>query len=417
MKILTTGDWHLGNMFHGNDRLVEHRHFFTWLLDLIEAEHPDALLVAGDVFDNANPSAAVQSAYYGFLADATHICPDMQIVITAGNHDSASRLEAPRALLSRYSVEVRGTVCRQWTQTDHGGEWVIDFDDLIIPLASRDDQRVAVLAVPFLRTDVVQNTGGYSAGVADFLRRLTARARKLYPEHTLVMMAHMYASGADIAASGHSEKILIGGQEEVNIDSWPDHPDYLTCGHIHKRQQIWRTQWARYTGSILPMSFAEARYHHGVDILTIDAPHRVTAGFVEYTPQHPLCVLPEGDELLSPSRLSKLIDNTLPDRIGGALSEKFVYLTLRVPFDKFSSDRIRQIEALVQKKDAVLCRIEKQMPQLDITTIDSATTVTSVDDILNRDPLDTLREAFVARHNTPMTARQQALLSDMLSSL
>ena len=87
MKIIATSDWHLGNLFHGNDRLQEHRHFFRWLLDCIIEEQPDALLVAGDVFDNGNPSAAAQSAYYELLADMTKVCPDMQIVITAGNHD------------------------------------------------------------------------------------------------------------------------------------------------------------------------------------------------------------------------------------------------------------------------------------------------------------------------------------------
>ena len=77
MKIIATSDWHLGNLFHGNDRLPEHRHFLQWLLAKLEELRPDALLVAGDVFDNGNPSAASQAAYYEFLADATRICPEM----------------------------------------------------------------------------------------------------------------------------------------------------------------------------------------------------------------------------------------------------------------------------------------------------------------------------------------------------
>ena len=122
MKIIATSDWHLGNLFHGNDRLEEHRDFLSWLLERLEEERPDALLVAGDVFDNGNPSAAAQEAYYEFLADATQRCPGMTIVITAGNHDSASRLEAPRALLSRHRVEIRGNVHREWkTREEEGG--------------------------------------------------------------------------------------------------------------------------------------------------------------------------------------------------------------------------------------------------------------------------------------------------------
>ena len=64
MKIIATGDWHLGNLFHGNDRLPEHKHFLQWLLQQIHEQQPDALLVAGDVFDNGNPSAAAQTIYY-----------------------------------------------------------------------------------------------------------------------------------------------------------------------------------------------------------------------------------------------------------------------------------------------------------------------------------------------------------------
>ena len=85
MKLITTSDWHIGNLFHGNDRLPEHKHFLKWLLQRIEEQHPDALLIAGDVFDNGNPSAAAQSAYYEFLADATQASPQMQIIITAGS--------------------------------------------------------------------------------------------------------------------------------------------------------------------------------------------------------------------------------------------------------------------------------------------------------------------------------------------
>ena len=82
MKIIATSDWHLGNLFHGNDRLSEHEHFLKWLLQQLEEHRPEALLVAGDIFDNGNPSAAAQSLYYNFLYQATTICPTMKIIIT-----------------------------------------------------------------------------------------------------------------------------------------------------------------------------------------------------------------------------------------------------------------------------------------------------------------------------------------------
>ena len=417
MKIITTSDWHLGNMFYGNDRLPEHRHFLQWLLKQIVEQQPDALLIAGDVFDNGNPSAASQSAYYEFLADVTSNCPNIQMVITAGNHDSASRLEAPRPLLARYKVEIRGSVHRTWEKTEDGGMWVNNYDDLIIPIRNADGEEVIVLAVPYLRSDVVQSAN-YSQGVNRFLRELTQRARELYPDRQLVMMAHMYAKGADIATKDASEKIVIGGQEEVAMEGWNNHPDYLTCGHIHKRQHIWNTNWARYTGSILPMSFAEVGYKHGVDMIMLNDNKKISVDFLEYIPQHCLRILPEADEDLSLAKLKKLIDTNLRTRDESEkLTEKFDYVMLKVKLERVNNDALKELEDYVTSKDAVLCRIQKIIPSIDLTTIIGNQSLTTIDDILDRNPMETLKEAYAIQHNSEMSDSQTALLQDLLANI
>ena len=399
MKIIATSDWHLGNMFHGNDRLPEHQHFLSWLLSQIEEQQPDALLIAGDVFDNGNPSAASQSAYYGFLADAGERCPTMQIVITAGNHDSANRLEAPRALLTRHRVEVRGVIKREWVQTGEQGEWLTDYTDLMLPVKNSDGEQVVILTVPYLRNDVI-NSGSYSEGVNRFLRSLTSQARRKYPDTPLLMMAHMYAKGAVIASKDASEKIIVGGAEEVNMDGWTDHPDYLTCGHIHKRQHIWNTDWARYTGSVLPMSFAEVDYHHGVDLVTL-ALNMYTQGL------HPQ---------LTPAKLKKLIDTELDVRTDGKLDDHFAYVMLKVKLEKVSNDDLAALEEHLATKNAVLCRVQRIVAQLDHSTLSGSEHIQSIDDILNRNPLDTLKEAFAVK-NKAMSEHQEQMLSQLLQSI
>ena len=446
MKILATSDWHLGNLFHGNDRLPEHKHFLKWLLGQIAEQKPDALLIAGDIFDNGNPSAAAQTVYYEFLADATQLCPNMQVIITAGNHDSASRLEAPRPLLTRYHVEIRGNVRKIWQQGESedddktGGHWLYSFDDLIIPVTNEAGEEVIILAVLFLRSDVVQNTS-YSQGVNDFLRELTAEARKKHPGRKCIMMAHMYAKGSDIAKKDASEKIIIGGQEDVDLEGWNDHPDYMTCGHIHKRQHIWNTNWARYTGSILPMSFAEKDYMHGIDLITISSEEKkgddeikenrtneaetgncknkskdIKVDFLEYKPQHSLRILPENEEELTLKKWQKLINSELSERMNGELSNHFDYVMLKVKQEKLSNEDIKELENLVNEKDAVLCKIQRIVPQLDLSTIQGSQQITSIEDIVNRPPLDTLKEAFAIKHNAPMNERQEKMLSDLLTT-
>ena len=416
MKIICTSDWHLGNLFHGNDRLPEHRHFLSWLLARTKEQHPDALLIAGDIFDNGNPSAAAQSAYYEFLADATETCPDMNVVIIAGNHDSASRLEAPRALLTRHKVEIRGNIHRSWVANEDGGNWVINYDDLMIPINGGDGSQAIVLTVPYLRSDVVQNAN-YSEGVNTILRELTAKAREKYRDSPLIMIAHMYAKGADIAKSDASEKIVIGGQEEVNMQGWDEHPDYFACGHIHKRQHIWNTDWAHYSGSVLPMSFAEKDYHHGVDMVTIENGTKPHIEFLEYKPQHKLMFLPETEEELTFKKLEKRINAELQNKTEDKLDDNFVYLVLKVTLEKVNNDAIKELEALIGTKNAVLCKIQKIIPELDITTISGSQHLQSIDDILNRDPLDTLKETFVVKNGKEMTDHQEKMLTDLLNSL
>ena len=416
MKIICTSDWHLGNLFHGNDRLPEHRHFLSWFLARIKEQHPDALLIAGDIFDNGNPSAAAQSAYYEFLADATETCPDMNVVIIAGNHDSASRLEAPRALLTRHKVEIRGNIHRSWVANEDGGNWVINYDDLMIPINGGDGSQAIVLTVPYLRSDVVQNAN-YSEGVNTILRELTAKAREKYRDSPLIMIAHMYAKGADIAKSDASEKIVIGGQEEVNMQGWDEHPDYFACGHIHKRQHIWNTDWAHYSGSVLPMSFAEKDYHHGVDMVTIENGTKPQIEFLEYEPQHKLMFLPEAEEELTSKKLEKRINAELQNKTEDKLDDNFVYLVLKVTLEKVNNDAIKELEALIGTKNAVLCKIQKIIPELDITTISGSQHLQSIDDILNRDPLDTLKETFVVKNGKEMTDHQEKMLTDLLNSL
>lgn len=127
MKILHTADWHLGQTFYEYDRREEHLHFFEWLKQQIKQHEIDVLLIAGDVFDSPNPSAESQRMYYRFLREVTAGNPSLQIIIIAGNHDSAARLEAPNPLLENLNITVRGIVRRN-------AESNIDLQHLIVPI-------------------------------------------------------------------------------------------------------------------------------------------------------------------------------------------------------------------------------------------------------------------------------------------
>ena len=126
MKFLHTADWHIGILFHEFDRTYEHQQFLNWLNETLVEQAVDVLLISGDIFDISNPSAASLRMFYNFLKAATENNPSLQIIITAGNHDSASRLEVAKPLLNE-QVHIIGMIER----TDTGD---IHYENLLIPI-------------------------------------------------------------------------------------------------------------------------------------------------------------------------------------------------------------------------------------------------------------------------------------------
>ena len=129
LRIIHTADWHLGHHLQGVSRDYEHQQFLDWLLLQLEQRQVDVLVVAGDIFDTANPSAAAQAQLYEFIVKARNKCPQIDIILLGGNRDSASRLDAPGGLFSALGVSVVGGLTR-----DPQGEF--DWQRLLIPLSN-----------------------------------------------------------------------------------------------------------------------------------------------------------------------------------------------------------------------------------------------------------------------------------------
>lgn len=267
-RILHTSDWHLGHTLRDLSRQREHEAFLAWLLDQIDAKQADALLVAGDIFDVANPTAQAQRQLYDFLARARRRFPDLGIVLIGGNHDSASRLDAPDPLLRELRVHVVGGLPR-------GPDRVLDLDRLLVPLRDRAGAVAAwVVAVPYLRTSDLDPIDADGVdGLIEGVRRVyaeslaTARARR-QPGQALVAMGHAYMTGT--ALSELSERKILGGnQHALPVDIFPDDVAYVALGHLHLAQQVGRPN-VRYSGSPIPLDIAEATYPHQVVLVELE---------------------------------------------------------------------------------------------------------------------------------------------------
>lgn len=260
LKLLHTADWHLGHYLHGVSRHFEHQQFLQWLLNTLLEEHIDALIVAGDIFDSANPSAAAQAQFYDFLVQAKRQQPQLDIVLIGGNHDSASRLDAPSALLNALGVQVVGGVPRT--------DGIPDWQRVIVPLHNADGEIAAWCgAMPFLRhadlppsDDDQPLLSGVKAHYADLLTAMRAKAEN---KHALVMTGHCYMANG--ALSELSERKILGGnQHALPVDIFPEDVTYVALGHLHLPQTVAGLAHIRYSGSPIPLSFDESHYPHQV---------------------------------------------------------------------------------------------------------------------------------------------------------
>ena len=263
MKIIHTADWHIGQNFYEYDRKAEHLLFLKWLKKITKTLFVDVLMIAGDIFDSPNPSAESQKTYYSFLRDITNENPRLQVIIIAGNHDSAARLEAPNPLLEIMNVTTRGVI-------KHTTDGNIDYNDLIIPLNTGG----YCLAVPYLRQGDYPEAESYSKSVKSMYNELYSLATEKISgkndEFTpIVAMGHLHAAGAEISENDRSERTIIGGLEYVSSDTFPDEIAYTALGHLHRGQKVSGCENIRYSGAPIPMSFAEKNNRQGVVFINL----------------------------------------------------------------------------------------------------------------------------------------------------
>ncbi|HLE18413.1 MAG TPA: exonuclease SbcCD subunit D C-terminal domain-containing protein [Syntrophales bacterium] len=277
MKFLHTSDWHLGRALYGRKRYDEYEAFLNWQAALIESENIDVLLVAGDVFDNSTPSNHAQELYYRFLCRVA-AAPNRHVVVTAGNHDSPSFLNAPRELLKFLNVHVVGCASE------------FPENEVIVIAGSDDEPRLIVCAIPYLRDrDIRTAEAGESIEDKDrkIMEGIRAHYRMVYDAAEekrsllkkpvpIVAMGHLYTEGGRTVDGDGVRELYIGSLLHVGMDVFPECIDYLALGHLHIPQTVGGSDFIRYSGSPLPIGFGEAAQEKSVVLVEFsDEPPKV----------------------------------------------------------------------------------------------------------------------------------------------
>lgn len=354
MRILHTADWHLGHTLHELDRELEHDAFLAWLTSTLHTHAVDALLIAGDVFETANPPASAQRRWYRLLATLRAELPRLEIVVVGGNHDSAARLDAPRPILEALRVHVVGGLPR-----DEAGRW--DPASLLLPLHGADGEIAAwCVAMPYLRTaDLPAAPEGAGDPLIDGVRRLYTEAVDLarerrQPGQALVLMGHCYMVGT--AISDLSERRILGGnQHALPADIFPADVSYVALGHLHKAQAVGGRPEVRYSGSPLPLSFTEVDYSHQVLRVDLDgeAPAVVTPLPVPRAVEM-LRIPPAGPR---PWEEVEPLLRRLPARLPGQPEATRPWLEVRVELPRPRADLKARVEEALEGRAARLVKL------------------------------------------------------------
>jgi exonuclease SbcD len=360
---------------------------------------PDVLLIAGDIFDSPNPSAESQKIYYKFLHEVTAENPDLQIIIVAGNHDSAARLEAPNPLLEDMNVIVKGVVRRRPDGT-------IDGRDLLIPIVKNEEIVAWCLAVPYLRQGDYPAAENYVQGIELMYEALYDELESVRtPYQAVIVTGHLQTKNALLSDKDRSERAIIGGLECVPASIFEgDDIAYVALGHLHRCQKVAGHDNIQYAGSPLPMSFAEKNYEQGINLVKCSGNKLVTVERIRFEPPVKLLSLPA-----DPKPLNDVLNEIakLPD---GTITAHSPYLEIKVLLtEPEPSIRYRIENALKEKSVKLACTTSHK---LDVDEKPSLTM--EYDELQEINPVEIAKIAYRNQYDNEMPENLQDLLQSVI---
>lgn len=237
----------MGHTFYEYDRHVEQQDMLRQIKEIVRQRKPDLFLLCGDVFHTSQPSAYVQKMLVDALTEIHNLHPEMTIVMTSGNHDSATRHEVFRSPWKEMRIHAVGMIDKE------------NPDSHIIEVPGQG----IVIAVPYVHERNMPE---------GFIRQLLDTANSHNTEGLpVILTAHTSVSGFDFKGHEDVYENSVGGIEYISLEEIGEGYDYLALGHIHHAQTIKAgRKHARYCGSPLPISFDET-YPHSVTWIEIES--------------------------------------------------------------------------------------------------------------------------------------------------
>lgn len=274
MRFFHLSDLHLGKHLHHYNLKEDQMHMLKEITTYACTLHPDAIVIAGDIYDKSIPSAEAVAMFDAFLTELSAIEPAIPILMIAGNHDSGDRLEYAGEILGQHHIYIAGKP--PVTQKQHLKK--VTLEDAYGP--------VHFYLLPFLKPGYLKNVlpqeelESYTQAV----KCLIEREKPDYTKRNVLVSHQFYTGNGQQPQTCDSELINVGGLDSVDISAVQNF-DYVALGHLHGSQQAGLSH-IRYCGTMLKYSVSEASHEKSLMMVTLyDKGEPVQ---IEKLPLHPL---------------------------------------------------------------------------------------------------------------------------------
>ena len=389
MKILHTSDWHIGQVLNFHyDRQEEHQFFLDQLCSIVVRERPDALIVSGDIYDKNTPGNSSMRFLNDNLLRICDLAPDMPLVLTAGNHDSSSRVESMSGVWRRVNTYFVGAAEKV------GDNYLLDKHIIEVP------DKGWIAAVPYIPD--FQNDL-YNILLKEIRARNTQNLPIILMGHTTIGNA-VFTAHESVSFNGRD---IVGGINSMDISAIDDVYDYFALGHIHTPQTLGNGK-TRYCGSPVQLNFKE-QFAHSVTMVTVenhgDAPVIET---IELEPLRRFYMIPEEPAPLEEAL--SYIEAHLPDKQG------YVQLNI-LTAERLPSDTENRIRNILEKGENLLyCDYKCTRPASDGKAALEKPDF-NLSEFREKDPLEIAERYYQDTLQTDMDDTLRELLHDVIQEV
>ena len=373
MKFIHLSDLHLGKRVNEISMTDDQAYILTQILNIIDAEHPDAVVIAGDVYDKSVPPAEAVTLFDGFLCRLAE--RKLPVLIISGNHDSPERLAFGGRLMEGAGIHLSPV-----------------YDGKVEPVTLSDSRGdVHFWLLPFVKPAHVKRYFP-DAGIESYTDALRTAVENMGVDFTgrNVLVTHQFVTGA---VTCESEEISVGGSDNVDISVF-DGFDYVALGHLHGPQNIGSNR-VRYCGTPLKYSFSEAGHHKSVTVVELGEKGSLHLQTIPLNPRHDLREIR--------GTFAELTDKSFYQ---GTAVEDYLHIILTDEEDV--PEAVGQLRVIYPN----LMKLS-----YDNTRTRTNRVIDAAEDVKRKSPLELFEELYEIQNNQPMSEVQRAFARELIESI